>query len=380
MDLTNNVGNGLLIAYDTYTQLRDVDAGTGDSTLAEYQRIYGAEEGRRRWEVERITRIIGVLARAAVNGYLTWVSLRDTTKSLGESQKALEELSQVTNPELSWGLAMSYKQSGQTAESRQPGSVDADLPRVIINPDAAGKTPSSAEIDRAKVLEMRHPAPRAEIPRITIVRGPLEEEVRQWKSGRPPLSSPDGNPAVTLWRGTVPEYLHGTSRSNHDLTDGLYLTRDRGLGLLYAQERRAKVQAQNPGEPGLLLRLDVLPGELGRVLDFHDTDLYDDWVKFLKGTEMGPGILQKGSDEIYQSHFLIWLMSKRMRVGQFDTISGPEFVRGGNQVVILDKKLRERLMSPTRAIEEMRIHEPLVPAYPDEAAPIDKELWKKLKQ
>ena len=381
MDLANNVGNGFLIAYDTYAQLRDVDVGIGDSTLAEYQRIYGLEEGERRWEVERITRIIGVLARAAVNGYLTWVSLRDTSKALSESQKALEELSLMTNPESSWSLAMSYRQSGKTTQSSHLGATDADLPRVIINPDAAGKTPRITQIDRSKLLEMRHPESRAESSRLILDRGKIEETRRLLQEGKLTLSSAGENPRIIIWRGTAPEYIHGISRSDHDLGNGLYLTLDRGLGVLYAQERRAEVQRNNPGSPGLVLEIEVSPGELGRVLDFYyDKKLRGEWEAYLASIPGGTGLrlIEGRLPKNYYPFFQQWLKSKGMDETQFDTISGPEYIRGGNQIVIRDKDIRERLME--KSVEVMRLHEPLVPTYPDPDRPIAKELWNKLKQ
>lgn len=85
MGLTADISNGVLISVDTYLQIRDIDAAVDTSVLASYQRIYGEVEGRKRWETERYTRIIGILARAALNGGLTAVSIRGARRAMAES-------------------------------------------------------------------------------------------------------------------------------------------------------------------------------------------------------------------------------------------------------------------------------------------------------
>ncbi|MGW7528524.1 hypothetical protein [Streptomyces sp. NPDC054783] len=82
VDLGTHLSDSVLLSYDTYVQLRDVDAAMTDGTLAQLQRQFGSEEGRRRFETERFTRILGVLARAAVNGLMTVVSIRGTAKAI----------------------------------------------------------------------------------------------------------------------------------------------------------------------------------------------------------------------------------------------------------------------------------------------------------
>ncbi|MET7782416.1 hypothetical protein ABZU94_37065 [Streptomyces mirabilis] len=82
VDLGAHLSDSLLLSYDTYVQLRDIDAAMGAGALAQLQRQFGPEEGRRRFETERFTRILGVLARAAVSGLLTVVSMRGTAKAI----------------------------------------------------------------------------------------------------------------------------------------------------------------------------------------------------------------------------------------------------------------------------------------------------------
>ncbi|MFD8784807.1 hypothetical protein [Kitasatospora sp. NPDC059599] len=82
VDLGAHLSDAVLLSHDTYLQLREVDAAMSDAALARLQQEYGNEEGRRRFEAERFTRILGVLARAAVNGLLTLVSVRGTAKAI----------------------------------------------------------------------------------------------------------------------------------------------------------------------------------------------------------------------------------------------------------------------------------------------------------
>jgi hypothetical protein len=86
MGLTADVSNGILISYDTYIQLRDIDAIMDTGTLAEYRRIYGDQEGRQRWERERQTRVLGILARAALNTALTVISIRGSARAIAEGR------------------------------------------------------------------------------------------------------------------------------------------------------------------------------------------------------------------------------------------------------------------------------------------------------
>src|SRR5207245_11808154 len=81
--LTGDLSNGVILSYETFVQLRDVDAAMSQGTLNDYQRIYGTEEGRRRWETERFARILGVLGRAAVNGWLIGASAKGAHEALG---------------------------------------------------------------------------------------------------------------------------------------------------------------------------------------------------------------------------------------------------------------------------------------------------------
>jgi hypothetical protein len=84
MGLAADVTQGVVVSTQTYLELRDIDAQLSGSVLADYQRMYGKEEGRKRFEGERYARLIGVLARAAANGLLTAISIRSSHQSISE--------------------------------------------------------------------------------------------------------------------------------------------------------------------------------------------------------------------------------------------------------------------------------------------------------
>lgn len=78
-------------------------------------------------------------------------------------------------------------------------------------------------------------------------------------------------------------------------------------------------------------------------------------------------LLRGGPAEMYNAHFENWLRSKSMSLEQFDTIIGPEYIRGGSQVCIRNESVANRLLA--RAEEWARAHEPMAPAYPTIPAP-----------
>ena len=85
LDLGNAIGSGFLLAQEAYLELREVDASLGPEALPEFRRLYGADEGQRRWRAERLTRILGILARAAVSGAITVVSIRSGRAALADA-------------------------------------------------------------------------------------------------------------------------------------------------------------------------------------------------------------------------------------------------------------------------------------------------------
>ena len=83
LGLTADVSNGFLLTIDTYLQVRDVDGQMAQGVLADYLRIYGDPEGQKRFETERTTRILGVLARAAMSGGLIALSVKGRHEEIG---------------------------------------------------------------------------------------------------------------------------------------------------------------------------------------------------------------------------------------------------------------------------------------------------------
>ena len=90
--LGTDMFGGVVLSWDTYIQLRDLDAAFTDESLAEYRRIYGDEEGYARWRNERYVRILGVLVRAAVNGLMIMVSVRGSRQAASEIAGQLRAL------------------------------------------------------------------------------------------------------------------------------------------------------------------------------------------------------------------------------------------------------------------------------------------------
>jgi hypothetical protein len=81
--LGTDITNGMVLAYDTYLQLKTLDMPYDEETRKEYERLY-EKDAYKRWQEERYIRILSVLARAAVNGTLIVVSARSTRKQIGE--------------------------------------------------------------------------------------------------------------------------------------------------------------------------------------------------------------------------------------------------------------------------------------------------------
>jgi hypothetical protein len=127
-----------------------------------------------------------------------------------------------------------------------------------------------------------------------------------------------------------------------------------------------------------VIKVEVAQSELGRVLDFYfDKNLRNDWEEYLRNRESGDVVLSGGPAEIYYGHFVNWVYGKGMRLSDFDTIIGPEYIRGGSQICIRNKAIAERLIK--HAEEVARAHEPLGPAYPDPGLNGRLDLLNKLK-
>jgi hypothetical protein len=74
--LATGGGEAVLLSWDSWQQLRDIDADLAGRALFDYRAIYGQEEGELRWTKERVLRYLAVLARAAANVTLMVVAVR----------------------------------------------------------------------------------------------------------------------------------------------------------------------------------------------------------------------------------------------------------------------------------------------------------------
>ncbi len=122
----------------------------------------------------------------------------------------------------------------------------------------------------------------------------------------------------------------------HDFGDGLYLTDRLDVAKQYADTR----VSQGGGKPEIL-KVNIKTGDLGKVLDLRKDAR---WAAYLdKPTipgrpEMTPRALIKLSNENYFSFFKQFLKLHKIDISKFDSVIGPELVRGGNQMCILHKK------------------------------------------
>ena len=173
-----------------------------------------------------------------------------------------------------------------------------------------------------------------------------------------------GGQPVVVYRGTTYRFIEGRSRMVHDLGDGTYWTYEMSQGVRFAQLRRAQVQSVEPGAPGVVLRAEVHPAELGRVMDFYNNPaLRGEWEAFVRSQPGGRYVLQGGPSEIYNGHLQNWLQSRGIRLQDFDVIVGPDYIHGGSQICIRNPGIAARVLS--RAREAARAHEPVTPSYPE---------------
>jgi hypothetical protein len=88
MGLAGDLANGVLLAPEVGRELGALNAQLAGQPYTDYLATYGPEEGPRRWAEERITRILGILARAAVGGLLIAVSIRNNVKAVKATASA----------------------------------------------------------------------------------------------------------------------------------------------------------------------------------------------------------------------------------------------------------------------------------------------------
>jgi hypothetical protein len=96
--LGTDVANALILGYGTWQELQAVDAEYDQESLENYQHVYGAAEGYRRWLQEREARINGIFANAILGGTMVAVSVAGGIKGFGELRRTTETLGRLGDP------------------------------------------------------------------------------------------------------------------------------------------------------------------------------------------------------------------------------------------------------------------------------------------
>jgi hypothetical protein len=131
----------------------------------------------------------------------------------------------------------------------------------------------------------------------------------------------------------------------HDFGDGLYFTSDVDVAKLYANTRaNGNIQLTRVYE------VDIDHAQLGRVLNLTNNQR---WAEFMKEqvTLNGPTNEQliRMANENYGRFFQAFLQKEGINIRQYDSVIGPEFVRGGKQLSLLMKNGQ-----PSRAAVDVR--------------------------
>lgn len=121
----------------------------------------------------------------------------------------------------------------------------------------------------------------------------------------------------------------------HDFGDGLYLTDNPAVAGLYADLRAAGRPGDPPPGPGRVVAATFERSLLGRILDLR-TD--SRWAAYMSERSPSSGLtnqqLIRMANENYWEFFQGFLERHRLSLDNYDSIIGPEYVRGGTQVCI----------------------------------------------
>jgi Domain of unknown function (DUF4157) len=126
----------------------------------------------------------------------------------------------------------------------------------------------------------------------------------------------------------------------HDFGDGLYLTNDPAVAAQYAATRGAETGATGTGE---VLSATFERAMLGRVLDLTQDAR---WAALMRTPAPGVGNYEgliRLANENYWRFFEQFLRANGLSLESFDTIIGPEYVRGGNQACIRNPALQNQI-------------------------------------
>lgn len=123
--------------------------------------------------------------------------------------------------------------------------------------------------------------------------------------------------------------------SIHDFGDGLYFTDDLNVARLYASTRC-------PGNAALqrVYSVDIDDGELGILLDLRHNDGWTNLLQAPQGASFTTLSLIRMANENYGRFFQFFVDHCQIDLRQYDAVIGGEYVRGGNQLCILDNNGR----------------------------------------
>ena len=118
----------------------------------------------------------------------------------------------------------------------------------------------------------------------------------------------------------------------HDFGDGVYFTDSVTVAREYASLR----VSEGGGQPRVLA-LNVERNQLGKILDLNADQR---WNKYIKTPLIPKGlspemIIKTAGNENYSKFFSAFLLEQGIQLSEYTAVIGPEFVRGGNQLCIL---------------------------------------------
>ncbi len=154
----------------------------------------------------------------------------------------------------------------------------------------------------------------------------------------------------------------------HDFGDGVYLTSSKDVAQRYADTR----VSQGGGQPQVF-QIQIERTELGKVLDLNNDPR---WTRFLRQPAI-PGMANRTPEDLirmanenYGRFFEQFVQQNNIRIQDYDAVVGPEFVRGGSQLCILNRNgqpsvLATRISARFQPIEPaVSPTEPAVPVVP----------------
>jgi hypothetical protein len=152
---------------------------------------------------------------------------------------------------------------------------------------------------------------------------------------------------VKVHRGQAPGALpvkHG--QVLHDFGDGLYLTDSEGVAGEYAELRGAE-----SGSRGEVLSAELDQRVFGRTLDLRSDPRWAEFVNrpTVPGSTTTNEMLIRGANENYSRMFNGFVHENAIDIEAYDTVIGPEYVRGGNQICIRNPEIAEHIRALLRS-------------------------------